>query len=318
MAVGASAVRGNQDDRVLARAREMGRFAVEGESARGPAMDGDDWEEEEEEEEEKQGAGGKAETKTTRRKAANNARQVARSLTRAQLAWIRSLPLILRVGDIPGAASPPWNASTLVVVHGGLVPGLPLEKQDPWAVMNMRGLIYPRMGKGKKKKKKNKNKGEDDTETDVDETDSVSVPGGEVAIPTDSHDGEPWSRAWNRYQNNLPPAAPRTVAVYGHDAKAGLQVDPEVDISPYSGDPSSSKEKKKKKKNKGGRGHANDAAKDDQEEAGQDRAAKKGIRYAFGLDSGCGHGRQLTALIIESTADGIKHRIEQVNCADVG
>ncbi|KAL2180919.1 Metallo-dependent phosphatase-like protein [Thermothelomyces heterothallicus CBS 202.75] len=323
MEIGASAVRGNQDDKVLATAREIGRFSVDGDSTLGPATEEDD---EQDEVGEKEGADGRAETKT-RRKA--NARRVARSLTRSQLAWIRSLPLILRVGNIPGATSPPWNASTLVVIHGGLVPGLPPEKQDPWAVMNMRGLIYPRVGKGKKKNKDKDGKHHardepeseiDETETDIDETDPASVRA-VVAIPTDSHGGEPWSHAWNRYQNNLPPTAPRTVAVYGHDAKAGLQVDPVVDISPYSGFPSSSKKKKNKKnkknkhKDKNGKDDTNDAAED--EDKAEDQGAKKGIRYAFGLDSGCGHGRQLTALVIESGADGIKHRIEQVDCADV-
>ncbi len=27
-----------------------------------------------------------------------------------------------------------------IVVHGGLVPGVPLEKQDPWMVMNIRSI----------------------------------------------------------------------------------------------------------------------------------------------------------------------------------
>lgn len=127
----------------------------------------------------------------------------------------------------------------------------------------------------------------------------------------------------NRYQNNLSPATPRIVAVYGHDAKAGLQVDLVVDISPYSASPEKKKKKKKKhkqnkhKKNKNRNHLANDVAEDDDEDEVEDQGAKKGIRYAFGLDSGCGHGKRLTALILESTPDGIKHRIEQVDCPDV-
>ncbi|KAK0729846.1 hypothetical protein B0H67DRAFT_559977 [Lasiosphaeris hirsuta] len=64
---------------------------------------------------------------------------------------------------------------------------------------------------------------------------------------------------------------------------------------------------KKKKHGKGRKKHHHN---------GQ-RNKKKGIRYAFGIDSGCGHGRQLSALIIEAaTPNGtVAHRVEQVECS---
>ncbi|KAK4042144.1 Metallo-dependent phosphatase-like protein [Parachaetomium inaequale] len=279
MDIGASAVRGNQEDKVLAAAREIHRFSVDDDSRLGPEADGDG----------EGGAGkgdddnGEAETEARRK---DHARSVARSLSRAQLAWLRSLPIILRIGHLPDATSAPWNASTLAVVHAGLVPGVPLKKQDPWAVMNMRSLVYPRKGKGKKNKGKphsRSNSPSDDTtpEEATTELDALTLaPDADaVAVPIDGRDGEPWSHAWNRHQNTLPPSTPHTLAIYGHDAKAGLQVTPKVDISPYYYTPSSS----------------------------------PSIRTI--------HGKQLTALVIEARSSsegggGVRHRIEQVDCAD--
>lgn len=44
--------------------------------------------------------------------------------------------MILRVGRVKG-----WNAgSEVVVVHAGLVPGVGLDRQDPFQVMNMRTI----------------------------------------------------------------------------------------------------------------------------------------------------------------------------------
>jgi hypothetical protein len=303
MAVGASAVRGNQEDRVLAAARELHRWSAIDEFKSDRASEAEK-------------ADGEVGIETRRK---NHAHRVAESLTRAQLAWLRSLPIILRIGHLPDAASPPWNASTLAVVHGGLVPGVHLEKQDPWAVMNMRSLKYPRKGKGGKKgKHHSESQPESPVDHDEDQTDPTTTTDGltlapdAVAVPVDTHGGEPWSHAWNRYQNRLPPHSSHiTLAIYGHDAKVGLQVDPEADISPYSPPPSgpdnSDTDTQTKNKNK----------------HNKKKKKQKGHRYAYGLDSGCGHGKQLTALVIEAVGDpagrgAIRHHIEQVDCADPG
>ncbi|EAQ89784.1 hypothetical protein CHGG_06403 [Chaetomium globosum CBS 148.51] len=240
MAVGASAVRGNQEDRVLAAARELHRWSAIDEFKSDRASEAEK-------------ADGEVGIETRRK---NHAHRVAESLTRAQLAWLRSLPIILRIGHLPDAASPPWNASTLAVVHGGLVPGVHLEKQDPWAVMNMRSLKYPRKGKGGKKgKHHSESQPESPVDHDEDQTDPTTTTDGltltpdAVAVPVDTHGGEPWSHVLKKKQ--------------------------------------------------------------------------KGHRYAYGLDSGCGHGKQLTALVIEAVGDpagrgAIRHHIEQVDCADPG
>lgn len=222
MSLGASAVRGNQEDRVLAAAREMERLSLSGSGG----SDG----------------GEKEETGAALKK--DHAHKIARELSKEQLAWLRGLPIILRVGHLPDASAAPWNASTLVVVHGGLVPGLPLEKQDAWAVMNMRSLIYPgkvypKGGDDDDDEDRGGEEGESGDGKKVHEEDKNEGGNGEVyrvPVPISGRDGEPWRHAWNRYQNRLPASAAHTLAIYGHDAKAGLQVSPKVDISPWRRD----------------------------------------------------------------------------------
>ncbi|KAL1838685.1 hypothetical protein VTJ49DRAFT_2411 [Mycothermus thermophilus] len=344
MELGASAVRGNQDDRVLAVAREMRRLGVE-DVEEDDGEDGDDGDANDLDDDE---SDERFDVETRRNV---RLRKVARSLSRAQLAWLRSLPLILRIGPIPDATAAPWNASTIAVVHGGLVPGVPLEKQDPWAVMNMRSLVYPREAKnwrfsGVWSNGNDEAEERDDDGDDKSESSEDSVVDTSIAIPVDGRKGEPWSHAWNRHQNNLPSTSPRTVAIYGHDARSGLQVDTEVDISPYS---PRRKKKHNKKKNKKTKEHSplrsnisispnpnypgdetdhtyhhvvdDDGDLSSTPSLGTNKKKEKGLRYAFGLDSGCGHGRQLTALILEadpSGEGGIKHRIEQAECVEKG
>ncbi|KAF2270073.1 Metallo-dependent phosphatase [Lojkania enalia] len=60
-------------------------------------------------------------------------RKLAKSLSKANIRWLQSCPVILRVGQIP-------NMGKVVVVHAGLVPGIKLEQQDPFQCMNMRTI----------------------------------------------------------------------------------------------------------------------------------------------------------------------------------
>ncbi|KAK2011662.1 calcineurin-like phosphoesterase [Colletotrichum eremochloae] len=232
----------------------------------------------------------------------------ATQLSDAQVAWLSSLPLILRVGPLRGAVSPPWNAGSVVVVHGGLVPSLPLEEQDAWAVMNMRSLVFPsseprsdavqealtkrlrdrwcrRLAFQVTRDEKvdaaalpsvtaSEDSGEEGTKTSPNRAQDV--------IPIEAEDGKLWRDAWNETQNSIGTPAQRTVVVYGHDARAGLQDQREIDVP-------------KELENKGIRG--------------------PWTRYAFGLDSGCAYGNALSAMVIEPSPgmDDIVHRIEQVN-----
>lgn len=373
----------------------------------------------------------------------DHARAVARSLTHRQITWIANLPLILRVGKIPGATSAPWNAGEIVVVHAGLVPSLALEQQDPWAVMNMRSLMYPVLDKKTtglaedfeqfvvidKDGKEDKDVMDSydalvdsgsatttGTETQTSKEDTPrKVPGPikdiGIAVPSDTREGEPWSHAWNRFHNkNIALESERTVVIYGHDARAGLQANMGVSIRPH---PALSHHRKKRphhphqkradgdadqesnvlvnvsvspsvelggrsqttkrndtgqtnnvvvnieiapeletendgeteieveteieieietenSKSDGGNGTAK-AKRDDEGYAVISKhknkkhhrghhhkgdKKEKGVRYAFGLDSGCGHGRELTALVLKMPdANGVvAHRVKQVPC----
>ncbi|KAK1989657.1 Metallo-dependent phosphatase [Colletotrichum falcatum] len=172
MRLGASAVRGNHEDRVLLAHKTMHESHVADEDAHGnPAAAQDDLE------------------PAVFPHGDSRERATARRLSRKHLAWLASLPVILEAGPVEGLGR-------LVVVHAGLVPGVPLAKQDPWAVMNMRGLRRRRPGDRR------------------------------VAVPTDRRGAgaSSWPRAWDAHQRALPESEPRTAVAYGHDSKRGLRV----------------------------------------------------------------------------------------------
>ncbi|KAK1238625.1 hypothetical protein MKX07_004201 [Trichoderma sp. CBMAI-0711] len=269
MRLNASAVRGNHEDRVLlALAEAEAQTGVSKELASPDA----------------EAHRGEAEFLAT-----------GRGLAREHVEWLRKLPVILAVEPL-----------RILVAHAGLVPGVRPELQDPWAVMNMRTLVYPReemrkKEEGGKKKKKSKAKRdadeaspeaaassssppppssdqssssapkEEEIEEEEGETlDSIQQKDAytdrQVAIPVESRDGEKWTSAWNRFQKRLKKSHRYTV-VYGHDSKRGLREE----------------------------------------------------RYTFGLDSGCVKGNALTALVVQAKEGGKgewTHTVMQVQCKD--
>ena len=60
-------------------------------------------------------------------------RRLAESFTKRQIDYLASCPVILDVGQIKGLGD-------VHIVHAGLVPGVPLERQDPMGVMHMRTI----------------------------------------------------------------------------------------------------------------------------------------------------------------------------------
>lgn len=216
MDVGASAVRGNHEDNVLRAHKALekkkkhrkAQEALETVPDRGAddsaLRSGEDFTE-------------------TSKKHDDQARHTAKSLSKKQINWLSSLPLMLRIDHLHGATHPPWNAKEIIVVHAGLVPALPVNKQDPWAVMNMRTLLYRLRAKS----------------DEVPEAADVLPPSADTerrieAIPSDARHGEPWSHSWNRFQNlTFPLHSDRTLVIYGHDAKSGLQANPKVVIRPH-------------------------------------------------------------------------------------
>jgi len=97
---------------------------------------------------------------------------------------LQRCPVILRVGPIPA-----YNGGgEIIVVHAGLAPGVELDRQDPFLVMNMRTI------------------------------DLMS------RVPSEERTGEPWENLWNHHQSHIHPPSERTTIIYGHDSKRGLNI----------------------------------------------------------------------------------------------
>lgn len=80
----------------------------------------------------------------------------------------------------------------ILVAHAGLVPGVPLERQDPFETMNMRSIDL------------------------------------ETRVPSEKHPVKEkgtigWETLWNYYQKSQPSKKRQTV-VYGHNSKRGLNI----------------------------------------------------------------------------------------------
>lgn len=241
------------------------------------------------------------------------AREVARSLSPEQVKWLTDLPVILRVGAIPRGAEKP-TFENLLVVHAGLVPDVEIEKQDPWAVMNMRTISHPvdelrrdavrdfLVERAKRLLSGNRGKlaalqAIDDSMIDRElqkilEAQGLDDESHEVSLPSSGRDGTYWYEVWSRYQEKL------------------------------------AKRERKEEKNKRKKKDKEDEAEKDSQPIttvvyGHD--AKSGLKvpkeygkgkkgYTFGLDSGCVYGGQLTALVIEVQGDEAVHDIVQVDC----
>ncbi|KAL2820496.1 Metallo-dependent phosphatase-like protein [Aspergillus cavernicola] len=112
-----------------------------------------------------------------------NSSQLARQLSDDQADWLDACPVILNVGQIT-------NLGQVVVVHGGLVPGVDLDKQDPYSVMNMLTIDLP------------------------------------THVPSSSRDqGTKWTKLFNKHQSfSLDSKTGVMTVLYGHDAKSGLSL----------------------------------------------------------------------------------------------
>lgn len=263
------------------------------------------------------------------------ARETAESLSQEQIEWLSALPLVLRVGSIPLGGSPSSSSSSsdgaatlenVLVCHAGLVPGLPLEDQDPWAVMNMRTLSYPvdelRRDAVREflleKAKAGGNRGAlaktqkvDEAMVDGELARIVAARGlddreGDVAVPSSGRDGAHWYEKWSRLQEKL-------------------------------GKERAKKERKEEKqdKKKGKKGSKGDSDGEGEEEVSQPLVtvvyghdAKSGLQvpkeygkgkrgYTFGLDSGCVYGKKLSALVVEVKKGDAVWEIVQVECENV-
>ncbi|MCJ1354402.1 MAG: hypothetical protein MMC33_004390 [Icmadophila ericetorum] len=198
ISLNASCVRGNHEDRILLARRDLHNSKL---ALRGPTSIS---------ELESESFGDKHISKS---ESADH--ELAASLSDKQVAYLSACPLILLLGPIRGLAP------QVSVVHAGLLPGVPLERQDPSAVMTMRSVDLDTyvpspdaapesLAKDKKEKeKKQKEKKQNERKSRQKEKDIVPVP---------------WTKLWNEYQS-LRPKAERQAVIYGHDSKRGLVLD---------------------------------------------------------------------------------------------
>jgi hypothetical protein len=120
MDLGATAVRGNHEDRVLLA--YAGIHSKEVQLDFDPIMDGSTGRDER-----------LANSEVYSHKGEFKDRLLAKQLSHKHIEWLKKCPVILRVGEVEGMGQ-------VLVVHAGLVPGINLNAQDPYFVMNMRTI----------------------------------------------------------------------------------------------------------------------------------------------------------------------------------
>lgn len=252
-------------------------------------------------------------------------RETVKSLSPDQIKWLSKLPLILRIGAVPVGSNNP-TFEDLVVCHAGLVPNVALKDQDPWAVMNMRTIVYPidelRRDAVKKnleeKAKRNAKAGSrgalaalqaiDGPMVDVELRKILKAEGlmnGEgqpdhskdVGFPTSGRDGTYWYEEWSRFQEKL--------------AKQERKAKKEQANSQDDDDEEDASTLKKKTTPRTTVVYGHDAKSGLQV---PDVYGKGKRGYTFGLDSGCVYGKELSAMVIEISGDQVVHKIVQVPC----
>ncbi|KAF8463847.1 hypothetical protein BDZ91DRAFT_293441 [Kalaharituber pfeilii] len=279
-----SCVRGNHDDRVL-RAyerihRPVEQIVEEGEEeiaegdeedseeiVEGEEVNAPDDEEEAEDDDNgtplSQNKKKKHGKKHQRKRASDEA--VAKTLTPSQAKVLNSCPLILRVH---GAGQ---DGGDLLAVHAGILPGVPLMKQDPELLMNMRSIIMKKKQKGGKGKG-GKGKGKEGKE---DKDGRVAWGGGRGSSTSK---GRHWAKVWNEYED----AKQQGKLIVGSEEEEGEGQDGWLE---------------------GERGVGKTVV--------YGHYAAKGLdirKWSKGIDSNCVRGGHLTALVVERKVEEVEAR----------
>lgn len=270
--------------------------------------------------------------------------QTARSLSKGQIQWLSQLPLILKVGRIPSNRDLPPAFENMVVVHAGLVPNVSLADQDPRAVMSMRTLVYPvddmrraAVRRFLEDKASKRNRGSvaahqiDEDQIDefvqkIMEAEGMSPDhvGTDVAVPTEGREGSKWWKEWNRFQERLvkTTTAAAEVEPEAETVAAPAPTSPVTDDTTLAAAVEAAQKKHKKDKKRRQQTAVEKELSGVTIVYGHD--AKSGLTvpdtygngkgHTFGLDSGCVYGRKLSALVIEARPEGVVHGITQVKC----
>jgi hypothetical protein len=207
-----------------------------------------------------------------------------KSLRARHLRYIQHMPLILRIRPLPQALKPNKKhnspiAEEILVVHAGLVPALPLEKQDSYFVTNMRSMhtkshvpSAERAGKGKKVRH-----------------------------------NKPWRNIWNWYNDRLYRHKP-TKGFRKSDTQESVPAAGRRDVGSYSeniGNFFASAEDTVRQYVSRPKHHDEQHDKPQVVVYGHD--AKSGLRikrWSKGMDSGCVGGGQLSALVLNAKGQG--------------
>lgn len=286
MSINASAVRGNHEDRILlARASIDSQHGVSAEL----------------ETPENQERRGELQDLVT-----------ARGMSPEHIKWLESLPVILTVNEL-----------SISVVHAGLVPGVEMGAQDPWAVMNMRTLSYPReeiRAKEGEKPRERRKRGE----KGVDINDGPALES--LAEMQDNADEDDEDADSSKFVQSEQPSHDPDVEVVSEGTKETSQEDSDMDMD-TTGIPW---DRQIAIPNDGHKGEKwTDAWNTFQLRLprrqrrtviyGHDaKSGYKESKYTFGLDSGCVKGEALSALIIEASGTGgFKHKTLQIRCQNV-
>jgi len=269
----ATTVRGNHEDRLIHTAKTVfDTFASSPEDSLPPLQDTD--------------------SLVDITSASHRDAKTLKSLRARHLRYIQHMPLILRIRALPQAAKPTTAstspiAESIVVVHAGLVPALPLEKQDPYYVTNMRSL-HPK--------------------SHVPSADRAGKGGKKVG-----RHNKPWRNIWNWYNDRLfrhkstkgfrkfDTSAPGTVVTA---EKRDLYADGQNFVSNVLDSVEDFA------------GHSNKGHEQDDKPQvviyGHD--AKSGLRikrWSKGMDSACVGGGRLSALVLNAKGEG---KVVSVGC----
>ncbi|TKA25065.1 hypothetical protein B0A50_06129 [Salinomyces thailandicus] len=237
----AESVRGNHEDRILALAKTSST----------PHLD--------------------SQTPATTSKGSSKDHKLLTHLKPHHMRYLRSMPLMLRIPALPytSTSSPTWLSNSkhhdritedIIVVHAGLVPHLPLPKQDPYFVMNMRSIDHiTHIPSALRQTKKGKSK--------------------------------PWSKVWNWYNDRL--AHGRSLKNFHlytseeHEAEQAEVQESWVDRFWYFALGRRQPRHRQEKPEVVVYGH-------------DSKAGLQLRRWSKGLDSGCVGGGKLTALVLDA------------------
>lgn len=263
MSVNATSVRGNHEDRLIHTAKTVYDTYTSSPEASLPSLEDTD-------------------SLVNVTSMAHRDARTLKKLHRRHLRYIQHMPLILRIHPLPQASKPNSSptspmAEPILVVHAGLIPAVPLERQDPYFVTNMRSMH---------------------AKSHVPSADRAGKRGKKVG-----RHNKPWRNIWGWYNEHLfrhkstkgfrhfqSPAQGASVLVESQPDSTGflgrLWGEAESNVREYMG-----------RSKKGDRPQIVVYGHD----------AKGGLRikrWSKGLDSGCVGGGKLSALVVGAKGEG--------------